>query len=99
MLHREADDPVVVVVGVAEVSKTVRIGVDLIRIGDTRAVVECVGVFVAVAGAGYIVFNLGAFVAPGVDLGWLFVTFLGELVFMVWLLYRGWRIPEPAPGT
>ena len=30
---------------------------------------------------------------------WLFVTFLGELVFMVWLLYRGWRIPEPAPGT
>ena len=50
------------------------------------------GVVVVVAGAGYVIFNVGQFVAPDVDLGWLVVTFLGELVFMLWLLFRGWTL-------
>jgi len=29
-------------------------------------------------------------------LGFLFITFFGELVFVLWLRIRGWKIQEPA---
>jgi hypothetical protein len=54
------------------------------------------GVLLAIAGLGYVVNYLGPYLYPNLDLGFLFVTFFGELVFAVWLLVRGWRIPEPA---
>jgi hypothetical protein len=43
-----------------------------------------------------VLYYLSPYLYPDLDLGFLFVTFLGELVFPVWLLVRGWRIPEPA---
>ena len=55
-----------------------------------------VGVLLAIAGLGYVLYYLGPYLYPDLDVGFLFVTFFGELVFMVWLLVRGWRIPEPA---
>jgi hypothetical protein len=53
------------------------------------------GVLLAIAGLGYMLFYLGPYLYPDLDLGFLFITFFGELVFAVWLLVRGWRIPEP----
>lgn len=55
-----------------------------------------VGICVAIAGLGWVVNALGHYLAPNVDYGFLMITFFGELVFMLWLLIRGWKIPEPA---
>jgi len=55
------------------------------------------GILLAIAGLGWIVYEVSPFLLPGVDLGFLFITFMGETVFMLWLLIRGWKISEPAP--
>jgi hypothetical protein len=47
-------------------------------------------------GLGWIVDCLRPYLYPNAHLRFLFITFLGELVFMVWLLARGWKIPEPS---
>jgi hypothetical protein len=54
------------------------------------------GVLLVIAGLGYVINYLGPYLYPDLDLSFLSVTFLGELVFAVWLLVRGWRIREPA---
>jgi hypothetical protein len=46
---------------------------------------------VGLAGTSYIGMYLGKYFAPDVDLGWLILFALGELVLMVWLLAFGWR--------
>ena len=43
------------------------------------------------AGVAYVVPYLLDYFAPGIDLGWLLILGLGELVFMAWLLAVGWR--------
>jgi hypothetical protein len=48
-----------------------------------------------IAGLGWIIYEVVPFFVPGIDLGLLFIAFMGELVFMVWLLVRGWKIQEP----
>jgi hypothetical protein len=55
-----------------------------------------VGVTVGIAGLGWLVYEIAPFLLPGVDLGWLMITFFGKLIFMAWLVIRGWKIPEPA---
>jgi hypothetical protein len=40
--------------------------------------------------------SLGPYLYPHANLDPLFVTFFGEVVFMLWLLIMGWRIREPA---
>lgn len=57
---------------------------------------KVLGVLLAVAGAGWLVDSLGPYLFPGADLRLLMLTFLGEIVFMAWLLARGWKIEEPA---
>jgi hypothetical protein len=32
---------------------------------------------------------------PNANLDFIFVTFFGELISMLWLLIMGWRIKEP----
>jgi len=39
---------------------------------------------------------LQPYLYPNAHLGFLFITFLGELFFMLWLLIRGWKIQQPA---
>lgn len=56
-----------------------------------------VGALLALAGLCYMIHYLGPYLYPDLDLRLLSVMFLGELVFPVWLLVRGWRIPEPQP--
>ena len=46
-------------------------------------------------GLGWMTDSLQAYFYPNANLKYLFITFLGELVFMLWLLIGGWRIREP----
>ena len=55
------------------------------------------GLLLAIAGLGWVVFELAPFLLPGANLRWLFIAFMGETVFMIWLLGWGWRIPERLP--
>jgi len=54
------------------------------------------GVLLVIAGLGHLAYCLGPYLYPGVSLGLVMLTFLGDLAFMLWLLVRGWRIQEPA---
>ena len=54
-----------------------------------------VGILLSVAGMGYVVQNLNAYLFPEPDLGYVAVALLGELVFALWLLIRGWKIKQP----
>jgi hypothetical protein len=55
-----------------------------------------VGALMGIAGLGYFLFYLQPFLYPRADLGFLTITFFGEIVFMLWLLVRGWGLREPA---
>lgn len=57
---------------------------------------KLVGALLFVAGIGYVVQNLNAYLFPEPDLGYAAIALLGELVFMFWLLIRGWKIAQPA---
>ena len=39
--------------------------------------------------------SLRAYLFPDVTVPYLFVAFFGELIFMLWLLIRGSKLPEP----
>jgi hypothetical protein len=65
-------------------------------VSRSRYIPRILGVLLVVAGLGYMINYLRPFLYPDLDTEFLFVTFFGELVFALWLLVRGWRIPEPA---
>lgn len=50
---------------------------------------------VALAGLSYVALFIIKYFAPELDLGWVLLLALGELVFMVWLLAVGWRKQLP----
>lgn len=54
------------------------------------------GILLAVAGVGYVIYSLGPYLYPQADVDFLFITFLSEPIFTFWLLIRGWKIEEPA---
>jgi hypothetical protein len=56
---------------------------------------KVLGVLLAVAGLGYLIDTLKPFLFPVFNTEFLMVTFLGEVIFMLWLLIRGWKIQEP----
>ncbi len=55
-----------------------------------------IGVLLVIDGLGWVIDSLQPYLYPNAHLGFLFITFFGELVFMLWLLIRGWKIREPA---
>src|SRR5579871_1982091 len=73
------------------------IGYLMFRSGYTGWISKVVGVLLVVPGIGWIVFELGPYLYPNANVDWLFYTFFGELIFMLWLLIAGWRLKEPAP--
>lgn len=54
-----------------------------------------IGILLVIDGFAWMVDSLQAYFYPDANLKYLFVAFLGELVFMLWLLIRGWTIREP----
>ena len=74
-------------------------GVHLLLVGyliyQSGYIPKPIGILLALAGAAYIVQNLNAYLFPKPDLGYVAVALIGELVFMFWLLIRGWKIKQP----
>ena len=55
---------------------------------------KTVGILLMIAGLGYFINTLQPFLFPNVNIDYITITYFGELVFMFWLLIRGWRIKE-----
>jgi hypothetical protein len=55
-----------------------------------------IGAYLFLDGLAWIVRSLSPYLYPNAHLGFLFVFYLGELVFMLWLLIMGWRLKDPA---
>lgn len=53
------------------------------------------GILLAIAGLGWLIYELSPYFFPNADLGFIMITFFGELIFMLWLLVRGWTLQEP----
>ena len=53
---------------------------------------KIMGVLLMIAGLGYFINSLQPYFFPEVDTSFLMITFFGELVFMVWLLVKGWKV-------
>lgn len=75
-------------------------GIHLILVGwlivRSRYIPWIIGVIIGIDGIGWLITELQPYLFPSVNVDWLFFTFFGELIFMVWLLIFGWRIKEPA---
>jgi len=54
-----------------------------------------IGILVVIAGGGYMVNGVIHGLLPDVNLGLLMVTFIGEVVFLFWLLIKGPRLKDP----
>ena len=54
------------------------------------------GVIVVIDGAGWVIHSVQPYLYPDANLDFNFITFFGEIVLMLWLLIRGWKIQEPA---
>jgi hypothetical protein len=55
-----------------------------------------IAIAVALAGLAYPISYISQYIAPELYLGWLLAFALGELVFMVWMLVAGCRLPRPS---
>jgi hypothetical protein len=52
------------------------------------------GVLLIITGFGYLLTTLRPYLFPGINVDFAKYTFYGELIFMLWLLIKGWRIKE-----
>ena len=53
-----------------------------------------VGLLLTVAGLGHLT-TTWAYLYPDAELAYIMIAFVGELVFMLWLLARGWKLQAP----
>jgi len=74
-------------------------GVHLVLLGyliyRSGYIPRIIGILLVIDGLGWVIDSLQPYLYPNAHLGFLFITFFGELVFMLWLLIRGWKIREP----
>lgn len=74
-------------------------GIHLVLVGyliyRSRYIPWIIGIVLVINGLGWIADSLQPYLYPSIDTNFLFVTFFGEIVFMLWLLIWGWRIKEP----
>jgi hypothetical protein len=75
-------------------------GVHLVLVGGliywSTYAPKWLGVILAINGFGWTISELQPYMWPNANLGFLFVTYFGEVIFLLWLLIMGWRIKEPA---
>jgi hypothetical protein len=57
---------------------------------------KILGIILVINGLGWIVDPLQPYLFPNANLGFVFITFFGEIVLMLWLLIMGWRLPNSA---
>jgi Domain of unknown function (DUF4386) len=53
-----------------------------------------IGVLLVINGSGWLIDSLRPYLFPNAHLGFIFITFFGELILMLWLLVRGWEIQD-----
>jgi len=75
-------------------------GIHLILLGcliyRSGYIPRIIGILLVIDGLGWEIDSLQPYLYPNAHLGFIFITFFGELVFMLWLLIRGWKIQEHA---
>jgi hypothetical protein len=54
------------------------------------------GVLLFFNGLGWTIDGIQPYFFPNANLGFIFVTFFAEILFMLWLLIRGWKIKQPS---
>jgi uncharacterized protein DUF4386 len=78
-------------------------GIHLILLGyliyRSRYIPQIIGVILVIDGLGWLTDSLQPYFYPSARLGFLFITFPGELVFMLRLLIRGRKIQQPRPAS
>lgn len=57
------------------------------------------GILLVIDGLGWVIDSLQPYLYPNAHLGYIFLTFFGEVFLMLWLLIRGWKIQEPTEQT
>jgi hypothetical protein len=62
----------------------------------SRYIPSWIGILLVINGLGYVVNGWKPYLYPNANLDYIFITWFGELVLMLWLLVWGWRIREPA---
>jgi hypothetical protein len=55
-----------------------------------------VGIALLIAGAGWIIGGVGPYIFPNTNFDFTMMTAFGEVIFILWLWIRGWKIQEPA---
>ena len=55
---------------------------------------KIIGILLIIDGAGWMIYSLKPYLYPNAHLGYISITFIGELILMLWLLVRGWKIQE-----
>ncbi len=53
------------------------------------------GIALFIAGLGWMIAGLGPYIVPKANLDFTLITAFGELLFILWLWIRGWKIQEP----
>ena len=56
---------------------------------------KILGILLAVDGLGWVVTSLKPYLYPNAHLGFFFMFSFVELLLPIWLVIRGWKIPEP----
>ena len=74
-------------------------GIHLILLGylifRSRYIPWIIGILLVIDGLGWVSDSVGPYLLPNLPLGFITITFFGELIFMLWLLIRGWKLHEP----
>lgn len=52
------------------------------------------GLLLIISGLGYFATSIQPYLFPGFNIKFAVYTYYGELIFMIWLLIRGWKIRE-----
>jgi Domain of unknown function (DUF4386) len=74
-------------------------GIHLVLLGyliyRSSYIPKIIGILLAIDGVAWVVDSLSPYLYPNAHLGFLFIFYFAELIFLVWLLVRGWKIKEP----
>ncbi len=57
---------------------------------------KILGILLIIAGVGYFIDTIRSFFFPTLKMDYIMITYFGELVFMFWLLIKGWRVKVPS---
>ncbi|MGA9639765.1 MAG: DUF4386 domain-containing protein [Terriglobales bacterium] len=75
-------------------------GIHLILLGclifRSGYIPRIIGILLVIDGLGWEIDSLQVYLFPNAHLGFISITFFGELVLMLWLLIRGWKVQEPS---